>query len=164
MPRSLEEVGGGSAGSMVEGGAAEAAAGGGHDAAQLVYVKKYYLIVAASVFFFNATIKYVTSRPKGKMRGGNKEHRAHSSIKIAQYIIFSRGENTRRANNSNNVLSIMFFRVDKYDRAIYLSRFLMAFLILCLLIVERQFLGPFSLLGLEVGFCLLQGNFLFIFL
>ncbi|KAG0295497.1 hypothetical protein BGZ96_011571 [Linnemannia gamsii] len=45
---------------------------------------------------------------------------------------------------------------DKYDRAIYLSRFLMAFLILCLLIVERQFLGPFSLLGLEVGFCLLQ--------
>ncbi|KAF9995929.1 hypothetical protein BGZ79_010337 [Entomortierella chlamydospora] len=49
----------------------------------LIYVKKYYLIVAASVFFWNATIKFVTSRPG-----------------------------------------------DKYDRAIYLSRFFMSFIVI----------------------------------
>ena len=38
--------------------------GPGHEAA--IYVKKYYLIVAASVFFWNAAIKFVTSRPKGR--------------------------------------------------------------------------------------------------
>ncbi|KAF9287611.1 hypothetical protein BGZ74_001043 [Mortierella antarctica] len=46
---------------------------------------------------------------------------------------------------------------DKYDRAIYVSRFFMSFVVLCLLLVEHQRLGAFSLLGLEVGFCLLQG-------
>ncbi|KAF9125816.1 hypothetical protein BGW39_007126 [Mortierella sp. 14UC] len=81
----------------------------GENEVALLYVQKYYLIVAASVFFWNATIKYVTSRPG-----------------------------------------------DKYDRAIYLSRFFMAFIILCLLTVEHEHLGPFSLLGLVVGFCLLQ--------
>ncbi|KAF9375979.1 hypothetical protein CPB97_011122 [Podila verticillata] len=45
---------------------------------------------------------------------------------------------------------------DKYDRAIYVSRFFMSFVVLCLLLVEHQRLGAFSLLGLEVGFCLLQ--------
>ncbi|KAF9150984.1 hypothetical protein BG015_007199 [Linnemannia schmuckeri] len=63
VARSVPEVGGGEGGGMGEVGAGGA---GGHDTAQL-YVKKYYLIVAASVFFFNATIKYVTSRPQGKM-------------------------------------------------------------------------------------------------
>lgn len=47
---------------------------------------------------------------------------------------------------------------DKYDRAIYVSRFFMSFVVLCLLLVEHQRLGAFSLLGLEVGFCLLQGK------
>ncbi|CAO3563524.1 unnamed protein product [Mortierella alpina] len=45
---------------------------------------------------------------------------------------------------------------DKYDRAIYVSRFFMSFVVLCLLLVEHHQLGAFSLLGLEVGFCLLQ--------
>ncbi|KAF9904045.1 hypothetical protein EC991_003143 [Linnemannia zychae] len=36
---------------------------GGESEMALLYVQKYYLIVAASVFFWNATIKYVTSRP-----------------------------------------------------------------------------------------------------
>ncbi|KAF9095358.1 hypothetical protein BGX27_001291 [Mortierella sp. AM989] len=75
----------------------------------LAYVKKYYLIVAASVFFWNATIKYVTSRPG-----------------------------------------------DKYDRAIYVSRFFMSLVVICLLLVEHQQLGAFSLLGLEVVCCLFQ--------
>jgi hypothetical protein len=52
----------------------------------------------------------------------------------------------------------IFIKIDKYDRAIYLSRFFMALIILCLLAVEREHLGPFSLLGLEVGCCLLQGK------
>lgn len=34
----------------------------------LIYVKKYYLFVAASVFFWNASIKFVTSQPGGKLR------------------------------------------------------------------------------------------------
>ncbi|KAI7830617.1 bacterial low temperature requirement A protein-domain-containing protein [Gamsiella multidivaricata] len=45
---------------------------------------------------------------------------------------------------------------DKYDRAIYVSRFFMSFVVLCLLLVEHHRLSAFSLLGLEVGFCLLQ--------
>ncbi|KAI8597532.1 bacterial low temperature requirement A protein-domain-containing protein [Dissophora ornata] len=45
---------------------------------------------------------------------------------------------------------------DKYDRAIYVSRFFMSFVVLCLLLVEHQQLGAFTLLGVEVGFCLLQ--------
>lgn len=103
MPRSLEEVGGGSTGGMVEGGAA----GGGHDTAQLVYVKKYYLIVAASVFFFNATIKYVTSRPKGKMRRGSKEKYTHPfSIKLTQYIVLSR---QRKHGECLTIYCLLFF-------------------------------------------------------
>lgn len=47
---------------------------------------------------------------------------------------------------------------DKYDRAIYVSRYFMSVVVLCLLLVEHHQLGAFSLLGLEVGFCLLQGN------
>jgi len=34
----------------------------------------------------------------------------------------------------------------------------MSFVVLGLLLVEHQQLGAFSLLGLEVGFCLLQGE------
>ncbi|KAF8984213.1 hypothetical protein BGZ46_008623 [Entomortierella lignicola] len=45
---------------------------------------------------------------------------------------------------------------DKYDRAIYISRYFMSFVVLCLLLVEHEQLGAFSLLGLEVGSCLLQ--------
>jgi hypothetical protein len=40
--------------------------GTGESETALLYVQTYYLIVAASVFFWNATIKYVTSRPGGK--------------------------------------------------------------------------------------------------
>jgi len=34
----------------------------------------------------------------------------------------------------------------------------MSFVVLCLLLVEHQQLGAFTLLGVEVGFCLLQGK------
>ena len=80
VTRSVQVGGGeGGGGGMGEIGAGSADAAGGHDTAQL-YAKKYYLIVAASVFFFNGTIKYVTSRPQGKLavKGGTKRMNNHA--------------------------------------------------------------------------------------
>ncbi|KAF9578824.1 hypothetical protein BGW38_005186, partial [Lunasporangiospora selenospora] len=45
---------------------------------------------------------------------------------------------------------------EKFDRAIYISRLVMAIVVVCLLLVEHHRLSAFSLLGLGVGFSLLQ--------
>ncbi|KAF9181624.1 hypothetical protein BGZ51_005291 [Haplosporangium sp. Z 767] len=101
----------------------------------LVYVKMYYLIVAASVFFWNAAIKYITSRPRSMAM--------RCSSLFAVHVV-------------SDLINIYLLNADKYDRVIYVSRFFMAFVILCLLLVEHHQLGAFTLLGLEVLFCLFQ--------